>query len=102
MMIVNEGPLLAQGGRSVSKLPIGQPFPASGATGGWGFDTRHDGPNYEILAGEWIGHAGCDDEPGAVRPDEHDLANISRCKRAPKLQSTAYVAPMNCASGPSR
>ena len=45
---------------------------------------------------------GCDDELAAVRPDEHDLASISRCKRAPKLQSTAYVAPMNCASGPSR
>jgi hypothetical protein len=47
-----ELPLLAQSGCSVSKLPISQPFPTSGAYCGWGFDTGHDRPNYEILAGE--------------------------------------------------
>jgi hypothetical protein len=31
---------------------ISQPFPHRARTGGWGFDTRHDRPNYEILAGE--------------------------------------------------
>jgi hypothetical protein len=45
-------------------------------TGGWGLDTRHDGLNYEIHAG---------DEFGAVRPDEHDLANISRLQTNPQV-----------------
>jgi hypothetical protein len=45
-------------------------------TGGWGLDTRHDGLNYEIHAG---------DEFGAVRPDEHDLANISRLQTTPEV-----------------